>query len=51
VAPSLKITLSKKRTIAESVSHTARKVEDLGKSSDQIGRIAGVIDEIADQPI
>jgi methyl-accepting chemotaxis protein len=41
--------LSKMRTIAESVQGTARKMEELGKSSDQIGRIAGVIDEIADQ--
>jgi methyl-accepting chemotaxis protein len=37
------------RAIAESVSATAHKVEDLGKSSDQIGRIIGVIDDIADQ--
>ncbi len=42
-------TLSKMRTIAESVSATAKKMEELGKSSDQIGRIAGVIDDIADQ--
>ena len=42
-------TLTKMRTIAESVSSTARKMEELGKSSDQIGRIAGVIDDIADQ--
>jgi len=42
-------TLSKMRKIAESVSSTARKMEELGKSSDQIGRIAGVIDDIADQ--
>jgi len=42
-------TLAKMRTIAESVSGTARKMEELGKSSDQIGRIIGVIDEIADQ--
>jgi methyl-accepting chemotaxis protein len=41
--------LAKMRTIAESVSATARKVEELGKSSDQIGRIIGVIDDIADQ--
>jgi methyl-accepting chemotaxis protein len=37
------------RGIADSVSATAKKVEDLGKSSDQIGRIIGVIDDIADQ--
>jgi methyl-accepting chemotaxis protein len=42
-------TLAKMRTIAESVSATAKKVEELGKSSDQIGRIIGVIDDIADQ--
>jgi methyl-accepting chemotaxis protein len=41
--------LSKMRAIAESVQGTARKLEDLGKSSDKIGRIAGVIDQIADQ--
>ena len=41
--------LAKMRAIAESVSATARKVEELGKSSDQIGRIIGVIDDIADQ--
>ena len=42
-------TLKKMRTIADSVSDTAKKVEDLGKSSDQIGHIIGVIDDIADQ--
>lgn len=42
-------TLAKMRAIAESVGATAKKVEGLGKSSDQIGRIIGVIDEIADQ--
>jgi len=41
--------LAKMRAIAESVSATAQKVEELGKSSDQIGRIIGVIDDIADQ--
>jgi len=41
--------LSKMRAIADSVSATAQKVEDLGKSSDHIGRIIGVIDDIADQ--
>jgi methyl-accepting chemotaxis protein len=41
--------LTKMRAIAESVQGTARKMEELGKSSEQIGRIAGVIDEIADQ--
>jgi methyl-accepting chemotaxis protein len=42
-------TLTKMRAIADSVSGTAKKVEELGKSSDQIGRIIGVIDDIADQ--
>ena len=42
-------TLAKMRVIAESVGSTARKMEELGKSSDQIGRIIGVIDDIADQ--
>jgi methyl-accepting chemotaxis protein len=42
-------TLTKMRLIAESVAATAKKVEELGKSSDQIGRIIGVIDDIADQ--
>ena len=42
-------TLAKMRAIADSVSGTAKKVEELGKSSDQIGRIIGVIDDIADQ--
>ena len=37
------------RSIAESVGGTAKKIEELGNSSNQIGRIAGVIDEIADQ--
>ncbi len=42
-------TLAKMRVIAQSVGATARKMEELGKSSDQIGRIIGVIDDIADQ--
>ena len=42
-------TLTKMRLIADSVGATAKKMEELGKSSDQIGRIAGVIDDIADQ--
>jgi methyl-accepting chemotaxis protein len=42
-------TLTKMRVIAESVGATAKKMEELGKSSDQIGRIIGVIDDIADQ--
>ncbi len=42
-------TLKNMRTIASSVKGTAQKMEELGKSSDQIGHIAGVIDDIADQ--
>jgi len=42
-------TLTKMRVIAESVGGTAKKMAELGKSSDQIGRIIGVIDDIADQ--
>jgi methyl-accepting chemotaxis protein len=45
----LEETLTKMRSMAASVGATAKKVEELGKSSDQIGRIVGVIDEIADQ--
>ena len=41
--------LTQMRSISESVSGTAKKVGELGQSSDQIGRIAGVIDDIADQ--
>ena len=42
-------TLSRMRAIASSVGETAKKVEELGKQYDQIGRIIGVIDDIADQ--
>lgn len=42
-------TLNKMKSISQSVRETARKMEELGKSSDQIGRIIGVIDDIADQ--
>ena len=42
-------TLGKMRAIATAVSGTAKKVEELGKRSDEIGRIVGVIDDIADQ--
>ena len=42
-------TLVKMKVIAESVRGTAGKVEELGKRSDQIGRIVGVINDIADQ--
>ena len=41
--------LAKMRSIAESVRHTAAKMSELGKASDQIGHIVGVIDDIADQ--
>jgi methyl-accepting chemotaxis protein len=42
-------TLAKMQVIAASVRSTAGRVEELGKSSDQIGRIIGVINDIADQ--
>src|SRR2546426_95545 len=42
-------TLSRMRAIADSVSGTAKKMDELGKSSDQIGQIVGVINDIADQ--
>lgn len=37
------------RGLAESSRDTAAKIQELGKSSDQIGQIIGVIDDIADQ--
>ncbi|HTS38130.1 MAG TPA: methyl-accepting chemotaxis protein [Candidatus Solibacter sp.] len=42
-------TLARMRSIAESTTSAAQKIEFLGKQSEQIGRIIGVIDEIADQ--
>jgi len=42
-------TLSRMRTITDSVGDTTRKVQELGKRSDEIGRITGVIEDIADQ--
>lgn len=42
-------TLTRMHGIADSVGATAKKVAELGKRSDQIGRITGVIDDIADQ--
>ncbi len=42
-------TLSKMHAIADFVGHTAKRVQELGKSSNQIGEIIGVIDDIADQ--
>ncbi len=41
-------TLAKMRLIAGAVTASAKKMEELGKSSDQIGRIVAVIDDIAD---
>ncbi len=41
--------LAQMRSIADSVGGTATKIRELGQSTDQIGRIAGVIDDIADQ--
>ena len=41
--------VAKMRAIAGSVSATATKMQELGKRSDQIGHIIGVIDDIADQ--
>ena len=42
-------TLGRMREIADSVRETAHKVQELGNRSDQIGKIVGVIDDIADQ--
>ena len=42
-------TLARMREIAGSVRDTAQKVQELGSRSDQIGKIVGVIDDIADQ--
>ena len=42
-------TLARMRDIATSVRDTAQKVQELGSRSDQIGKIVGVIDDIADQ--
>jgi len=41
--------LANMRSIAESVGATAKRIEELGKNSDQIGKIVAVIDDIADQ--
>jgi len=41
--------VTRMRAIAESVRQTAQKVQGLGQRSDQIGKIIGVIDDIADQ--
>jgi len=37
------------QSIAASVRKTAMRIEELGKNSDQIGKIVGVIEDIADQ--
>jgi methyl-accepting chemotaxis protein len=42
-------TLSRMSAIAQSAGETASKVQELGKQSEQIGEIIGVIDDIADQ--
>ncbi len=42
-------TVGTMRGIAQSSSATAQKIEELGRNSDQIGQIVGVIDDIADQ--
>jgi len=42
-------TLDRMRAITDSVGDAAKKVAELGKRSEQIGRISGVIDDIADQ--
>jgi len=42
-------TVAGMKRIAEVVNRSAETVETLGKSSDQIGEIIGVIDDIADQ--
>ena len=41
--------LAQMRSIAESVAKTAKEMGELAHSTNQIGRIAGVIDDIADQ--
>jgi len=42
-------TLTFMRSIADSVRDSAKSVQELGSRSDQIGKIVGVIDDIADQ--
>ena len=41
--------LTQMRSISDSVAGTAKEIGELGRRTDQIGRIAGVIDDIADQ--
>jgi methyl-accepting chemotaxis protein len=45
----VELALTKMRAMAGAVGDTAKKVEDLGRSSEQIGEIVQVIDEIAEQ--
>jgi methyl-accepting chemotaxis protein len=42
-------TLSRMKAIAASTTEAAKKIESLGQQSEHIGRIIGVIDDIADQ--
>jgi methyl-accepting chemotaxis protein len=42
-------TVGTMRQLAESVENIAQRIGELGAKSDQIGRIVGVIDDIADQ--
>ena len=42
-------TLTLMRSIADSVRDSAKSVQELGSRSEQIGKIVGVIDDIADQ--
>jgi methyl-accepting chemotaxis protein len=42
-------TVQEMRAISEQVSSSSRSVNDLGKKSEQIGQIIGVINDIADQ--
>ena len=42
-------TVAAMKSIAVSTEETAAKIQRLGKSSEQIGKIVGVIDDIADQ--
>jgi methyl-accepting chemotaxis protein len=45
----LEDTVAKMHLIVNGARTTARKMEELGKASDQIGHIVGVIEDIADQ--
>jgi methyl-accepting chemotaxis protein len=41
--------LASMRSLAESITATARRLDELGKSSDKIGNVVKLIDDIADQ--